>query len=300
MDYSERVLVCFLREFLASDLFHSLSPRSRLPCTSFSLAYSIIITTLEAKWTKAHLRPFEDTCTYFTVNRERPDEMLQYMGRIVEFGELIYNLNNVQGFSDRIVKIRNDMRTGVEAGIAELIGGKLFRTAGVLFIYSPEQSEPGGRNPDIEYVAGLGRLENCEVKTVLHDAEFSSRTIQNALKSKWEQLPKGGAGSIILRVPSHWVNDEQKQRNVEMAIQEFIRSRKTSRLSSIFILMSQVQVLNNDKMAEIFAIKEFRNEHCSKGSGVQLPNFANGTPNWIKLRSLAESALIRAGMSFSS
>jgi hypothetical protein len=148
------------------------------------------------------------------------------------------NMKGVEGFDQRIKCIGSD-ETGIESGVAELFGGKILRILDVQFRYVV----PGGRageatrNLDIEYVAGAGRVEWCEVKCNLHTTALNVNSVVNAQKTAKNQLPKGKAGVILLRILEHWTPEIDKGSTVvQDGVQGFIDRETTSRVSSVIVV----------------------------------------------------------------
>jgi hypothetical protein len=300
MNISDAVSANFLQTaFLNEGLWKTtISERSRLTCATYTLACGIIVQALGEEWSERHIGRIK-ACDYFKANVQDHRELLRYMARATEFGELIYNLQGVGGFDERIASIRTDVH-GIESGIAELFAGKFFRMANVLFQYvvvKKQQGENTPKNPDIEYVAGLCRWEACEVKCNIQKTELNERSIINILKSAKSQLPKGKAGAILIRVPENWIEDMATgARVIESAVKKFISVEKTTRVSSVFVFASATSLHDNDLMAQSFAVKEFRNEHCDKASGISIPASGTVAPNWRTLAALAKTELARANL----
>ena len=183
----------------------------------------------------------------------------------------------------------------MESGIAELIAGKFLKIANVGFQYVIVKTAAGQntpKNPDIEYVAGTNRVECCEVKCNLQSTDLNESSIINTLKNAKGQLPKGKAGIILLRVPENWLTDMSAGTTViGNAVNNFIQKEKTTRVSSVFVFASETRFLPTDQMARVFEVKEFRNEYCAKSSGITVPHFTHGIPNWRALESLVQAEL---------
>jgi hypothetical protein len=247
-------------------------------------------------WSSKHFGRSDQACDYFQATHGDYAEGLRHLSRTIEFGELIYNLHGVAGFDERISSIKKDEKTGIESGIAELIAGKFFKAVNVMFQYVVTKPIPGQntpKNPDIEYVAGLNRLESCEVKCHLLSTELNERSIFNTLQDAKKQLPKGKAGLILLRVPETWLVDMEAGANViEKAVNDFIERGKTTRVSSVFVFASETRpFLPRQQMARTFMVKEFRNRFCVQGPGILIPDFSHGVKSWRTLDDFAQRVL---------
>lgn len=292
MTFSEQAV----RQFVRMTDWKAFSTNGVLQCATYSAASCAILQALGPAWCEKHIGRTEKACDYFRAKRDDHHELLRHLSSVVEFGDLIYNLHDVGGFDQRIESIRTDDKKGVESGIAELIAGKFFRMADVMFQYVTIETVPGKptpKNPDIEYVAGPNRLESCEVKCNLLSTDLNEHSILNALKNAKKQLPKGKAGAILLRVPETWLVDMNAGTTViEAATKDFIKSEKTARVSSIFIFASETRFLPNDKMARTFLVKEFKNEFCPLYSGISVRSImGGGERRWRSLEDLVQREL---------
>src|SRR5262249_18477491 len=154
-----------------------------------------------------------------------------------------------------------------------LIAGKFFKLGGVLFQYVVPEKQANGstpKNPDIEYVAGANRVELCEVKCNLQSTYLREEPIKNILKKAKGQHPKCKAGIILLRVPENWFADKAVTAVIEHAVNGFFEKEKTTRVSSVYIFVSETNLLPKAKMARTFCVKEFQNKYCSRRSGIDL------------------------------
>jgi hypothetical protein len=94
--------------------------------------------------------------------------------------------------------------------------------------------------------------------------------IKNILKKAKRQLPKGKASIILLRVPETWFADKAGTKVIEHAVNGFIEKEKTTRVSAIYIFVSETNLLPREKMARTFCVKEFQNKYCDQRSGIDL------------------------------
>jgi hypothetical protein len=292
MTFSKQALTQFM---LMTD-WKAFSANGMLPCATFSAASCAILQALGPDWSQKHIGNVDQACEYFRARRDNHHELLFHLSRTIEFGELICNLHDVNGFDERIESIRTDDKGGVESGIAELIAGKFLKIAGVMFWYVSSKTLGAGNKPknaDIEYAATQNRLEACEVKCNLLSTELNECSIKNSLKTAKKQLPSGGAGIILLRVPETWLVDMEAGTTViGKAIDDFIKSEKTKRVSSIFVFASETRFLPDDKMSRGFLVKEIRNDYCPLHAGISTRSVMwGGEGRWRTLESFAEREL---------
>lgn len=292
MTFSKQALTHFMR---MTD-WSTISAHGRLAGATYSAASCAILQALGPDWCEKHIGRSAKACDYFKAKKDDYHGQLRHLSRVIEFGELIYNLHDVGGFDGRIESMRTDDKKGVESGIAELIAGKFLKMADVMFQYVTAEAKPGEdtpKNPDIEYVAGFNRWEACEVKCNLLSTELSERSMVNAAKKAKGQLPAGKAGIILLRVPETWLMDMKAGTSViERAIDDFIRTEKSTRVSSSFVFASETRFLPDEKMARTFLVRECRNEFCKLHAGISARDVeTGGAGRWHTLEDFAEREL---------
>jgi hypothetical protein len=285
--FSEDVLARFVQDQVQKGGWNRVSDYGRLTCATYATASIAIFQALGPTWTEKHIGRSEKASPYFQADRHDRGELLRYMSRVTELGELILNLHGVGGFDERINSIRTDEKSGIESGIAELIAGRLFKVAGVFFQYVVAPRQAHGNtptNPDIEYVAGANRVEVCEVKCNLQSTDLAEEPIRNILKKAKSQLPKGKAGMILLRVPENWFTDTTATTVVERAVTGFIEKERTTRVSSVYIFVSETRLLPKERMARAFLVREFQNKHCGLRSGIDLHRLTDDSDRWCYLQ----------------
>lgn len=289
--FSEAALAYFVQTQMRKEGWNSISEYGRLTAATYSTAAAAVLLALGDVWSLKHIGRADNGCVYFGANKAKAEELHRHISRVTEFGELIFNLHGVTGFDERLNAIRKDEKSGIESGIAELIAGMFFRLTGTPFQYVIAEKRPDGttpKNPDIEYVAGLDRFEACEVKCNLQSTDLGEEPIKNILKKAKNQLPKGKAGIILLRVPERWLSGGAAKSIIENAIHDFIEKEKTTRVSSIFLFVSETKLLPNAKTARILCVKEFPNIYCNRGSGI-IAKFSCENDRWHSLQDWVSS-----------
>lgn len=290
-DFSDSVLTRFVQTQMHKGSWNGISEYGRLTGATYSTACLAISLALGQDWALKHIGRKDKGCYYFSARKNNAEELYRHMSRATEFGELIFNLHGVGGFNERISSIRKDEKSGIESGIAELIAGQFFKMTGMLFQYVIAEKRADGKtpkNPDIEYVAGSNRVEACEVKCNLQSTDLAEEPIKNILKKAKSQLPKGKTGIILLRVPETWFSDKTATTVIENAINGFIEKEKSTRVSSIFLFVSEMKLLPNEKMARAFYVKEFQNKYCNLRSGIEL-RLTDENGRWRNLQNWVSS-----------
>ncbi len=134
MDLSEGTLRQALRSCLQDrTVWASISEHGRLTCANFQLACCVILQTMGKEWSMKQIGRMGKVADYFKADTENQESLVRFMLRATELGELIYNLQGVGGFDERLSSIRTGESHDVESGIAELFAGKFFKSVDVAF-----------------------------------------------------------------------------------------------------------------------------------------------------------------------
>jgi hypothetical protein len=220
----------------------------------------------------------EDRHSYFQFDLRSEGTYPRSTTRVIELGEMVWNLHNVAGFEERANDIRMNGQA-VETRIGELMGGRFFKQLGIMFAFR----SPKGRKQedfDIEYVRTDSKLGRCEVKSKLQKTEFSANTLKNTFKEAKSQLPKNETGIILIRTPEDWVpleNGVAKLQAIIDSINDWFKTEKTERISSVVMFDSRTDVHDEVVYTHCF-YKEFKNPCCSDSSG--LPEYLLREQGW--------------------
>lgn len=234
------------------------------------LAGGVAILTMGGEWLEKHIMPFDRPSAYFKADYTDEISGNRFQMRVIELGDLLYNLHRVEGFEDRIAMIRSDDR-GVEGGISELIAGRFFQYRGVPFKFRPTTGTKG-QDYDVEYTRTDGTSGRCEIEAKLQTTEFSSNTIHNSLKHGKDQLPKGESGIVFLRTPEEWLTDQDELARLQAiltAVDEWFAKEKTSRVSSVVLGMSRTEFIGSN-MRTLWVFRDCPNPHSRFSSGLPI------------------------------
>jgi hypothetical protein len=228
---------------------------------------------------------------YFQTDLSNEDTFIRFNIRVISLGEMILNLFNIENFETRMNETRSDKQS-IETKISELVAAKLFKRLGIDFKFRLAVGQKQS-DYDIDYVRTDGKLSRCEVKSKLQGTEFSEKTIRDTLKAAKSQLPKGETGILLLRVPEEWVpfnNGVAKLQAIIDAIGEWIKSEKTTRVSSILYVDSRIDVVDSIVYPHI-AYKEYKNPFCDDVSGLPALDYEATRRNWLSISDLVQQWL---------
>lgn len=93
MGFSDDVLTTFVRTQLRAGAWNAISEHGRLTCATYSVACIAIFQVLGQDWALKHIGRTGKECDYFRADKADQQDMLRYMSRATELGELIYNLH---------------------------------------------------------------------------------------------------------------------------------------------------------------------------------------------------------------
>jgi hypothetical protein len=170
--------------------------------------------------------------------------------RMVDFAELLFNLQNVGGFDDCIDRIRQGI---IEPTYAELDLGRMLYLSEIEFRFVKTQ---GKRENDYDIEITLPDWPRicADAKCKLETTDFTRNTVRNALDGARKQFPPDVPSIVFMKVPSQW-RDIPQQILYEVAA-EFLRG--TGRIVSVKYYTSRI-VWRDGAVDHVQAFKEFSN-----------------------------------------
>jgi hypothetical protein len=157
--------------------------------------------------------------------RQMPDdEAAQNMQayRILDLAELLFNLQDTDGFANCIERMKNGDIEGTYAG---LDFGRMLHMHGVKFRFVAPLGKKGS-DYDIEIECTDGLTICADAKCKIQSTEFSLKTISNTLHDARTQFPADRPSAIFVKMPPHWTKDEERSLEVFDVAHEFLRQTK--------------------------------------------------------------------------
>lgn len=159
-----------------------------------------------------------------------------FLTRVIQFAEMLLNLQFVPGFQEVIERIKNET---IEPYFAELEVGKLLLMHHIPFRYV-QATGRRGESYDIEFLFN-GRPVFGDTKCKLESSQPNERSIFNTLQSSRSQLPKSGPGVFFVKIPQSWNDiwtDDQLIQKLQSAADQFLRG--TGRVDAVIFFINRI------------------------------------------------------------
>lgn len=169
---------------------------------SLALATAIIRRMLGEKWFDRYIEP-GGKGSVLTIDESNPVSAEKSLIRLIDFAELLYNLQNVAGFDHCLDRLRSG---NLEGTIAELDLGRLLYVEGVEFRFVvPTGKKRADYDIDIVFDGGVDACVDAKCK--IENSNYSENGIKNVLDHALGQLPKDRPGIVFIKVPIRWLDD---------------------------------------------------------------------------------------------
>jgi hypothetical protein len=187
---------------------------------SYVLALGIIKHFLGEDWINTYAGPVKGKKTFLQVDFGQDDHQIQLF-RTIDLGELLFNLQNVEGFEYCVSRLRQGL---VEPTLAELDVARMLYVNNQMFWFV----EPKGvKGEDFDfmvvYPAGIGAC--IEAKCNVESDTVDIKTIKNALVRAQKQLPDQPS-IIFVKIASKWVDEVNFSQTISAMTLEFLRNAR--------------------------------------------------------------------------
>jgi hypothetical protein len=207
---------------------------------SFWTSLAVIKYFLGEEWIEEHVGPQSAVGGFLRVAPGEGADTQISAFKIVDFAELLYNLQDVPGLDVCIDRIR---RGTIEPTYAELDLGRMLYCGGVEFRFvEPQQHK--GLDYDIEIRLSDGVLVCADAKCKVDSTDFSVDTVRRSLEKARTQFPKDRPSIIFLKVPDRWIEQPLFGASLNDIAVQFLRG--TGRIVSVKFYFSRT--IYRDKM----------------------------------------------------
>jgi hypothetical protein len=226
------------------------------PITDKHLLRTILVVIkyfLGPEWIDEHVSWERNTPGFLRVIPGQSAETLISTIKLVDFAELLWNLQGITGFETCIDRIRNGV---IEPTCAELDLGQLLYCSNVNFRFvEPRQIK--GLDYDIEITLADGMIVCADAKCKVEATDFSVDTVSNSLEKARRQFPKGRPSIIFVKVPPRWILQPAQGLSSNGIAEKFLSG--TGRIVSVKFYFSKIIYVDNALIRHDHAFKEISN-----------------------------------------
>ena len=172
----------------------------------------------------------------------------------VALAEMLFNLQDVAGFDDRLEKLRS---SELEAAVAELEAARLLVFSGLPFRFV-EATGQKGSDYEMKVVLSGGDAASAEVKSKAESTPLSRQTILNSLKKAAGQVPADSPALIFLRLPASWLTKSQVRSTVETAVDTHFR--KSGRVVAVVLFWEEWHLTETGALLRLAKFREMTNQ----------------------------------------
>ena len=219
---------------------------------TFYLSLAVIKHFFGQEWLDNHIEDNGQT-GYLRLNwRERTQSEVQSF-RLVDFAELLFNLQHTDGFDDCIQKMRDG---DIEGTYAELDLGRMLYQSAIAFRFVTRSGKKGD-DFDIEISMPDGTSVCADAKCKIEATVFSENGVMNSLRHARSQFPDDRPSIVFVKVPPHWLhNRESLKSELTDIANRFLRG--TGRIVSVKYYVSFIH-WENGAVTHIQAFQEINN-----------------------------------------
>jgi len=220
---------------------------------SFYLAISVIKYFLGEEWLYEHVSPERRTPGFLRVVAGHSAETQVSTLKIVDFAELLFNLQHIAGVNTCIDRLKQGV---IEPTYAELDLGRMLYCGCINFRFvEPQQKK--GFDYDIEITLADGTVVCADAKCKVETTDFSVDTVRRSLEKARKQFPNRPS-IIFMKVPPRWIKERLASSGVSLneIAEEFLRG--TGKIVSVKFYFSEIDYVDN-AIRHDHAFKEISN-----------------------------------------
>lgn len=201
---------------------------------SFNLARAIVTYYLGEDWFNKYVRPDTAKQCFFRIDESDPKRKEETAFRLIDLGEVLFNLQSVEGMTECVSRMRSG---DLEGTMAELDLGRMLFLHQVKFRFVIPQGVKR-LDYDVEIVYPDGTVACADAKCKIETTELTQNGLINAMKSARSQLPDNCPGIVFVKVPALWMKDKAFVETMRKAAYSFLRN--TGRVVSVKFYVAPV------------------------------------------------------------
>jgi hypothetical protein len=168
----------------------------------YTLSVEVLIHLVGKEWVQDNVFGLAPIDSFLISNSDITEDKFKHSDRVVTLAEMLFHFQGVDGIEKRIADIQS---SNVEDTVGELEGARFLYRSGVPFRFVVPTGKRG-EDFDVQILGLNGNNINCEMKTKLAETVLSSATVWNTLNVNRDQLPKGRAGVMFMKIPETWIS----------------------------------------------------------------------------------------------
>lgn len=227
---------------------------------TFHLAVHILHRFMGDDWLKRHvISRYSITYDYFkAVTVFAKDENNKNTHRVIRVAEMLFNFQDVQGFSRVLKSLKTDHK-GTEQFVSELEAAAFLYAAGIPFMFVESHAGKGG-DYDVEIKYPDGWTAAADVKCKVEGTGLSVGTIRDAVRHARGQLPNDKPCFVLMKVPDDWPQHPDFEDSLNQGLDSALR--QTQRITTVFVWWEEWITLRNGNPFLMGRVKEIENNHA--------------------------------------
>jgi hypothetical protein len=219
---------------------------------SFWLAIAVVKYFLGQEWLDEHVSWERNTPGFLRVIAGQSAETQISTFKLVDFAELLWNLQWTAGFDVCIDRLSQGV---IEPTYAELDLGRMLYCGSVSFRFvEPQQIK--GLDYDIEITLPDDMVVCADAKCKVEATDFSVDTVSNSLEKARRQFPKDRPSIIFMKVPPRWMKQPAPGLSLNAIAENFLR--RTGRIVSVKFYFSNINYVG-EALTHDHTFKEISN-----------------------------------------
>lgn len=211
------------------------------------LADDVLTSIFGEDWVKRHFDiPDRVALHEVAVRRVQPVQRLRELAR------RLYEFQSYPWFEHYVAHVRANGDVA-----SSLFEGDVLRTLMRLGARVERTVESGVKGMDFDITAtfaGWDKPIPVEAKAKGEDTAYSANTVSNTLRKAAEQMPRGSAGWVFLRIPAAWVGPRLEEGYGEAV---FEGVRRTSRIAAVFTAIDTIRLRSDRRSASVDRVWQY-------------------------------------------
>jgi hypothetical protein len=189
---------------------------------AFWLSIAIIKHFFGSEWLEEHIAVTNPKPGFLRVIAGQGPDTQKSAFKVVDFAELLINLQGVEGI-DRCIQ---QMRDGnIESTYAEFDFGRMLYVGNAAFRFVAPQGKRWS-DYDVEITLSDGVTVCADAKCKIETTDFSPETVNNALNKARKQFPADKPCAIFIKIPSRWLEQVQTAIDLMDIARKFLRGTR--------------------------------------------------------------------------